>query len=339
MNANALSDTIARLLAPGKGILAADESTGTITRRFQALGIPSTAETRRDYRQMLFTAPEIAAHLGGVILYDESIRQNAADGRPLRDVLTGQGIVPGIKVDTGAMELALHPGEHVTEGLDGLRGRLAEYYGLGARFAKWRAVIAIGAGIPTPYCIQANAHAMARYAALCQEAGLVPIVEPEVIMDGDHSLARCEEVTASALAATFAALRDHGVLLEGLLLKPNMVLPGQAAAVQADARSVAEATLRTLRRTVPAAVPGVVFLSGGQSPERATEHLSLMNQAGGAPWVLSFSFARALQGPAMEAWRGVAANVPAAKQTFARRVRMAGAARLGTYTLAMETSA
>jgi len=266
MHTEELTATIARLLAPGKGILAADESTGTITRRFQALGIPSTPDTRRDYRQMLFTAPGIAEHLGGVILYDETIRQQAADGRPLREVLAAQGIVPGIKVDTGAMELALHPGERITEGLDGLRGRLSEYYGLGARFAKWRAVIAIGEGLPTPFCLQANAHAMARYAALCQEAALVPIVEPEVLMDGAHTLSRCEEVTTATLAATFAALREHGVLLEGLLLKPNMVLPGQDAADQASAAAVAEATLRTLRRTVPAAVPGVVFLSGGQTP-------------------------------------------------------------------------
>jgi len=339
MHTEELTATIARLLAPGKGILAADESTGTITRRFQALGIPSTPDTRRDYRQMLFTAPGIAEHLGGVILYDETIRQQAADGRPLREVLAAQGIVPGIKVDTGAMELALHPGERITEGLDGLRGRLSEYYGLGARFAKWRAVIAIGEGLPTPFCLQANAHAMARYAALCQEAALVPIVEPEVLMDGAHTLSRCEEVTTATLAATFAALREHGVLLEGLLLKPNMVLPGQDAADQASAAAVAEATLRTLRRTVPAAVPGVVFLSGGQTPERATEHLSLMNRAGGAPWALSFSFARALQGPAMEAWRGVASNVPAAQQAFSRRVRLAGAARQGTYTPALEAAA
>jgi fructose-bisphosphate aldolase class I len=339
MNASALAETIGRLLAPGKGLLAADESTGTITRRFQALGIPSTSDTRRDYRHLLFTTPGIAEHLGGVILYDETIRQVAADGRPLREVLASQGIAPGIKVDTGAMELALHPGERITEGLDGLRPRLAEYYALGARFAKWRAVIAIGVGLPTAFGLAANARAMARYAALCQEAALVPIVEPEVLMDGAHSLARCEEVTTAALSATFAALAEHGVLLEGVLLKPNMVLAGQCAAEQSSPEAVVEATLRTLRRTVPAAVPGVVFLSGGQSPERATAHLNLLNRAGAAPWALSFSFARALQGPAMEAWRGAAANVPAAQRAFAARVRLAGAARRGAYDPAMEAAA
>ncbi len=326
MNASALAETISRLLAPGKGLLAADESTGTITRRFQALGIPSTIDTRRDYRHLLFTAPGIAEHLGGVILYDETIRQNAADGRPLREVLASQGIVPGIKVDTGAMELALHPGERITEGLDGLRGRLSEYYGLGARFAKWRAVIAIGAGLPTAFCLEANAHALARYAALCQEQGLVPIVEPEVLMDGDHSIERCEEATLATLRALFAALAEHRVLLEGLLLKPNMVLAGEGCPVQADIKAVAEATLRTLRRGAGGRAGGGVPLrraeprAGHGAPEPAEPG---RRGALGAVVLLRPGATGAGHG----GLAGAAANVPAAQRAFAARVRLAGAAR------------
>lgn len=331
-----LITTAQELVAEGKGILAADESTGTITRRFTAVGVDSTPETRRDYRTMLFTTPGIEEYLSGVILYDETIRQLGADGVLLRDILLRKGIIPGIKVDMGTTELANFPGEVVTEGLDGLRERLAEYRTMGARFCKWRAVIRIGDGIPTRGCLAANAHAMARYAALCQEMGLVPIVEPEVLMDGDHTIERCEGVTTATLRHTFEQLMEQRVLLEGMLLKPNMVVPGRGSIEQANAAAVAEATLRTLRRTVPAAVPGVVFLSGGQTPEQATENLNAMNAMGGAPWALSFSFARALQGPAMEAWRGKAENVPTAQDLFYQRAQLASSARQGTYSESME---
>jgi len=329
--------TAEALVAPGKGILAADESAPTIEKRFMALGIESTEEKRRGYRQMLFTTPGIEEFISGVILFDETIRQKADDGTAFPEVLSRQGIIPGIKVDKGAKPLAGAPGEKVTEGLDGLRERLAEYKGLGARFAKWRAVITIGGGMPSAYCIDANAHALARYAALCQEAGLVPIVEPEVLMDGDHTIERCFEVTEAVLSSVFRALRDQRVALEHLLLKPNMVLPGTDCPRQASVAEVAEATVRCLLRAVPAAVPGVVFLSGGQAEELATARLNAMNTLTGPyPWELSFSYARALQGPAMKAWGGEARNIAAGQKAFYHRARCNGAARYARYTPELE---
>ena len=339
MTARDLESTARSLVHPGKGILAADESSPTIEKRFKSVGVPSTEENRRAYREILFTTPGISEFIGGVILYDETIRQKAIDGTPFPEVLSRQGIVPGIKVDAGAKPLAGFPGETVTEGLDGLRGRLAEYGRLGARFAKWRAVIAIGDGIPTATGVDANAHALARYAALCQEAGLVPIVEPEVLMDGPHPIERCEEVTTAVLAAVFARLLAHRVVPEGTLLKPNMVLSGKECPRQAGSDEVAAATLRVLRRTVPSAIPGIVFLSGGQSAEQATERLSAMNAAGGSPWELSFSFGRALQDPVLAAWRGDPSNAEAARDAFYHRARMNGAARYGRYSKEMEKRA
>lgn len=333
-----LATTARALVARGKGILAADESTGTIEKRFKAIGVPSTPETRRAYRELLFTAPGLGDSISGVILYDETLRQQAADGTPLAEVLHRQGIIPGIKVDKGAKALAGFAGEKVTEGLDGLRERFAEYRDLGARFSKWRAVIGIGAGFPTEAGLRANAHALARFAGLSQEAGLVPIVEPEVLMDGDHSIDRHGEVTERAVRLVFAALAELGVRLEGLLLKPNMVLSGSECPQQAGVPEVAEATLRCLRRTVPAAVPGLVFLSGGQSDVRATEHLNAMNALGAAPWELSFSFGRALQAPALKAWSGQPANVTAAQRALVHRARCNGAARHGTYSASLERS-
>jgi fructose-bisphosphate aldolase class I len=324
------------LVPPGKGILAADESGPTIEKRFAAIRLPSTEENRRAYRELLFTAPAVAEHISGVILYDETIRQRAGDGTPFPLLLAGRGIVPGIKVDTGAKELAGFPGEKVTEGLDGLRGRLAAYRELGARFAKWRAVIDIGDGIPTESCIRANAHALARYAALCQEAGVVPIVEPEVLMDGGHPIDRCEEVTTGLLSAVYGELLRHRVHLEGTLLKPNMVVPGKKCPLQAGVDQVAEATVRTLRRVVPPAVPGIVFLSGGQTPRQATEHLSAINAMGRHPWEISFSFGRALQDPVLKTWKGERANVAAAQEAFLHRSMLNGAARFGRYAPAME---
>ncbi|RIL09801.1 fructose-bisphosphate aldolase class I [bacterium] len=339
MDRDRLERTARLLVAPGKGILAADESTGTMKKRLDGIQVASTAENRRAYRELMFTAPGVEAHISGVILYDETIRQSAADGTPFPRLLAGRGIAPGIKVDTGAKPLAGFGGEVVTEGLDGLRERLAEYRDLGATFAKWRAVIAIGDGLPTAGCVAANAHALARYAALCQDAGIVPIVEPEVLMDGDHTLERCDAVTEAVLSAVYAELRAQRVHLEGTLLKPNMVISGQACPVQADVRTVAEATVRCLRRTVPGAVPGIVFLSGGQTPEQATAHLSAMNALGTHPWELSFSYGRALQQPVLQAWKGQAANAAAAQAAFRHRARCNGAARDGTYTAAMESAA
>jgi fructose-bisphosphate aldolase class I len=337
MNLNQMLETVRALTAPGKGILAADESHGTIGRRFAAVGIENTPENRRQYRQLLFQTPGISAAIRGVILFDETIRQRADDETPFPVLLARLGIVPGIKVDAGAKPLAGAPEEHVTEGLDGLRERLAEYHGLGARFAKWRAVIAIGPGRPSRYCLAANAHALGRYAALCQEAGIVPIVEPEVLMDGDHTLEQCFDATEAALDHLFRSLRDQRIVLEAALLKPNMVLPGAKSARPAGVEEVAEATVRCLRRSVPAAVPGVMFLSGGQSPEQATRHLNAMNALPGPrPWVLSFSFARALQAPAMEAWRGSPAAASAAQQAFLHRARLVSAASEGRYAPAME---
>jgi fructose-bisphosphate aldolase, class I len=327
------------LVAPGKGILAADESTGTIEKRFKAINLASTEENRRAYRDMLFTTKGAGEYISGVILYDETIRQKAEDGTPFSDLLKKQGIVPGIKVDTGAKPLAGYPNEMITEGLDGLRERFTEYRALGAQFAKWRAVITIGAGIPTKFCIEANAHALARYASLAQEVGLVPIVEPEVLMDGDHTIERCEAVTETTLAHVFYHLHLHGVKLEGMLLKPNMVIAGKKCPAQAGVEQVAEATVRCLKRTVPGAVPGVVFLSGGQSPELATAHLNAMNRLGEHPWELSYSYGRALQDESLMAWGGKKANVAAGQKAFAQRSKLVSAARYGKYSKEMELHA
>ena len=335
-----LATTARALVAPGKGILAADESTGTIGKRFASIRTESTDESRRDYRELLFTTPTAAEYISGVILFDETIRQRAADGTPLVQVLERQGIIPGIKVDAGAKPLAFAPGETVTEGLDGLRERLEDYYGLGARFAKWRATYSIAPGVPSQCCIDVNAHALARYAALCQEAGLVPIVEPEVLMEGDHPIEHCEGVTASVLEAVFGQLFEQRVELEGMLLKPNMVVPGAGCPVQAPPDEVAAATLRCFRWTVPAAVPGIVFLSGGQSDQAATANLDAMNKRKAAgevvPWELSFSYGRALQSAALQAWKGQAANADAARAAFAHRARLNGEARRGRYAPDME---
>ena len=330
-------DTISALMAPAKGLLAADESQPTIAKRFEALDIAPNEENRRLYRQMLFTTPNLPEYISGVILFDETLRQRADDGRLFVDLLIERGIVPGIKVDQGATPLANAPSERVTEGLDGLRARLQEYSALGARFAKWRAVIVIGDDKPSTYCLDVNAHALARYAALCQEVGLIPIVEPEVLMDGGHNLERSDTVTEETLARVFPALRAQRVVLEHILLKPNMVLPGLGSQQRVSAREVAEATVRCLRQTVPAAVPGVVFLSGGQSPQDATARLNAMNAMNVThPWPLSFSFARALQGPALDVWRGDASNVAAAQRIFLHRARLNSAARDGQYSPNLE---
>jgi fructose-bisphosphate aldolase class I len=334
------TESVARsLVAAGKGILAADESAPTIEKRFKAVNVPSTEENRQTYRELLFTTPGVSEFVSGVILFDETIRQKASNGTPLQEILSRQGILPGIKVDQGAKSLAGFPGEKITEGLDGLRERLAEYVALGARFAKWRAVIAIGDGIPTAYCLKANAHALVRYAAMCQEAGLAPIVEPEVLMDGSHTIERCEEVTTAALSLVFSELVEHRIALEGVLLKPNMVLSGKECPKQASVAEVAGATVRCLRRVVPPAVPGIVFLSGGQTASLATEHLNAMNAIGKHPWELSFSYGRALQDPVLKAWRGNPANVRAAQEAFHHRAQCNGAARHGKYTKEMEKSA
>lgn len=333
-------ENVARsLVAPGKGILAADESAPTIEKRFRSVGVQSTEENRRSYRELLFTTPGISEFISGVILFDETMRQKTRDGTPLPEVLSRQGILPGIKVDLGAKALPGFPGEKVTEGLDGLRERLAAYRDMGACFAKWRAVIAIGDGIPTGVCLDANAHALARYAALCQEAGLVPIVEPEVLMDGGHAIERCEEVTTEMLSRVFRELAAHRVAPEGTLLKPNMVLSGKECPHQAGNELVAETTLRCLRRTVPPAVPGIVFLSGGQTPEQATARLSAMNALGPAPWELSFSYGRALQDPVLKAWRGEPKNAAAAAMAFHHRARCNHEARFGRYAQEMEDRA
>lgn len=330
-----LTEIAKSLVAPGKGILAADESAPTIEKRFKSIGVTSTEDNRRAYRELLFRAAGLGQFISGVILFDETIRQRAADGTPIPELLQRQGIIPGIKVDKGTAALALYPGDKITEGLDGLRGRFAEYGRLGAHFSKWRAVITIGDGIPTPFCLEANAHALARFASLSQEAGLVPIVEPEVLMDGMHSIERCEEVSAAALAAVFQALTAHRVQFESMLLKPNMVISGKECSRQADPREVAVATLRCLKRFVPAAVPGIVFLSGGQSDVDATKNLNAMNQLGGAPWELSFSYGRALQAPALKAWAGKVENTGAAQQALLHRARCNQAARFGNYQEAM----
>ena len=325
----ALEATLARLLVPGKGLLAADESTATIGRRFERVGVRSDESSRRAYRELLFTAPGIGEHISGVILFDETIRQRAADGTPFPQLLEARGAVPGIKVDGGAKALAFAPDELVTEGLDGLRERLAEYRELGARFTKWRAVLGIGPGQPSDYCLDVNAHALARFAALSQEAGLVPIVEPEVLAEGEHTREQSRIATTRAQRAVFAELVAQRVSLEHLLLKPNMVMAGLHRRDRASAEEVATATVRTLRSTVPPAVPGIVFLSGGQTPAEATARLAAMNAAGPHPWVLSFSFSRAIQDPVLEAWRGDTANVGAAQAAFAERARQNGLAQLG----------
>jgi fructose-bisphosphate aldolase, class I len=334
---NDLEQTARALVAPGKGILAADESDGTIKKRFDSIRIESTEDTRRAYRDMLFTTDGAADHVSGVILYDETIRQPALDGTPFPKLLEAQGMIPGIKVDKGAKELANAPGEKITEGLDGLRERLADYVQLGARFTKWRAVITIGEGIPSEYCLWTNAHALARYAALSQEAGLVPIVEPEVLMDGDHSIETSFDVTSRTLHAVFTELRDQRVHFEQMLLKPNMVLSGYEASGRAGIQEVAELTVRCFRRHVPSAVPGIVFLSGGQTDEDATAHLNAMNAMGPHPWELSFSYGRALQAPSLKAWSGEESNVAAGQAAYLHRAKMNGLARSGSYSPELET--
>ena len=329
--ASSLMETAKALLPPGKGLLAMDESTGTCNKRFAKAGIAQTEEARRAYRELLVCTPGLNAHISGAILFDETIRQQTRDGKPFVQVLQDAGIVPGIKVDLGAKPLAGHPGETVTEGLDGLRERLNGYRELGARFAKWRGVIAIGDGIPGSACIDANAHALARYAALCQEAQLVPIVEPEVLMDGAHTLARCQQVTEQVLRRVFEQLNAQGVVLEAMLLKPNMVLPGLDCPVQDGIDAIASATLSCLRRTVPPAVAGIAFLSGGQTDELACARLNAMHLQGQAPWPLTFSFGRALHQAALEAWAGSDANRSAAQQALLRRAQWSGAAACGQY--------
>jgi fructose-bisphosphate aldolase, class I len=339
MNPSELARVAGAMVARGKGILAADESTGTIKKRFESVKLDSTEEHRRTYREMLFTAPGAAEWVSAVIMYDETLRQKTRDGTPFPQYLAKQGIIPGIKVDTGAKPLAGFPGETITEGLDGLRDRLTEYRQLGARFAKWRAVIDIGEAIPSAFAICANAHALARYAALCQENDIVPIVEPEVLMDGGHTLERCQQVTEEVLARVFDELYQHRVLLEGMVLKPNMVISGKKAANRAPPQAVAEASVRVLRRHVPPAVPGIAFLSGGQSPAEATLHLSLINQLGPQPWSLTFSYGRALQDTALKAWGGTAANFAVGQKEFARRARLNGVATTGRYAADMESQA
>jgi fructose-bisphosphate aldolase class I len=338
MNAQKLIDTAKALVADNKGLLAMDESNPTCNKRFAKLNIPQTVDARRAYRELIVTTPGLGECISGVILYDETIRQEKKDGTPFLKVLTDAGIIPGIKVDTGAKDMAAHPGEKITEGLDGLRDRLAEYYQMGARFAKWRAVIAIGDGIPSRSCVEANAHALARYAALCQEVGLVPIVEPEVLMDGNHTLEQCRVTTEEVLRSVFNQLNSQRVLLEGMILKPNMVLPGLTCPTQASVDEVANNTVKSLWRTVPAAVPGIAFLSGGQSGELASARLNTMNLRFNSrlPWALAFSFARAIQQPALETWQGKEANVQAAQRALLQRARCNRAARRGEYNAEME---
>jgi fructose-bisphosphate aldolase class I len=327
------------MVAEGKGILAIDESTGTCQKRFDSIGVECTEENRRAYRDMLLTTPGLGKHISGAILYDETIRQSTADGGSFVRVMESAGVLPGIKVDAGAHALAGHAGEKVTEGLDGLRSRLEEYSAIGAKFAKWRAVITIGENIPTSACVEANAHALARYAALCQEAGIVPMVEPEVLMDGAHSLDECYEVSEATLRTLFNQLYEQNVLLEGTILKASMVISGSQAENRAGVQEVAEATLQCLLNSVPAALAGVVFLSGGQSDEEATAHLDAMNKLGGLPWPLSFSYGRALQAPSLKTWgENPAANVAAAQQKLAHRARMNGLATMGRYEVSLEAA-
>ncbi|SFN41328.1 fructose-bisphosphate aldolase, class I [Nitrosospira briensis] len=338
MNIDELKSVAQAIVARQKGILAADESNPTIKKRFDPIGVESTEENRRRYREILFTTEGIERYIGGVILFDETLRQSSRDGIPFAHLLSGRGIIPGIKVDKGAKALALHPGNKVTEGLDGLRDRLAEYKQLGAKFAKWRAVIEIDEqNVPSAYAIRANAHALARYAALCQEADIVPIVEPEVLMDGAHDIQRCNVITSQMLESVFSELNAHGVLYEGMLLKPNMVIPGMKCPQRTSAEEVAQASVRCLRRYVPAAVPGIVFLSGGQSAEDATDNLNAMNAMdANPPWQLSFSYGRALQAPVLTAWKGQESNVAEAQRAFSKRCQLNGLAREGIYSRAME---
>ncbi len=337
MNKTNLSAIAKQMVAPGHGLIAADESSGTCQKRFDAVGVPCTEDNRRAYRETLLTAPGLEQYVSGVILYDETLRQETSDGTPFTSVLADKGILPGIKVDAGVKELALHPGEKVTEGLDGLRERLAEYATLGAKFAKWRAVITIGEGIPSGACIRANAHAMARYAALCQEAGIVPIVEPEVLIDGDHSIERCYEASEAILKKTFEELAGQDVMLEGAILKASMVIAGKKAAKQSTPKEVAEATVRCLKANVPANLAGVVFLSGGQGDEQASENLDEMNKLGGVPWPLSFSYARAIQNPVLKIWAAnPSANVGKAQEAVLFRSKMNSLAALGKYSSEME---
>ena len=338
MNTQLLIDTARAMVADDKGLLAMDESNPTCNKRFAKLGIPQTEEARRAYRELIITTPGLGESISGAILYDETIRQQKNNGAPFLKVITDAGIIPGIKVDTGAKDLSGHPGEKSTEGLDGLRDRLKEYFQMGARFAKWRAVITVGEGLPSRSGLETNTHALARYAALCQEAGLVPIVEPEVLMDGEHTLERCRKVTEEALRNVFIQLNCQRVMLEGIILKPNMVLPGLTCPQQASVEEVADTTVNCLLRTVPAAVPGIAFLSGGQSAELASARLNAMNVRfkSRAPWALAFSFARAIQQPALEMWHGKEANVLAAQQALIHRARCNQAARRCEYTAAME---
>jgi fructose-bisphosphate aldolase class I len=336
MAQNQLHDIARALVADGKGILAADESDGTIKKRFDSIGTESTEENRRAYRDLLFTTPGAEEYISGVILFDETIRQNALDGTPFPKLLESKGVIPGIKVDKGAKPLALAEGETITEGLDGLRGRLEEYYGLGARFAKWRATYSITDALPSEDCIWTNAHALARYAALCQEAGIVPIVEPEILQDGTHTIERGYHVACRVLAALYTELSDQRVDIEGTLLKPNMVLSGYEASNRAGADEVAEWTLKCFYKHVPAAVPGIVFLSGGQSDEDATVHLNAMNASGPHPWQLSFSYGRALQSPALKAWAGKPDQVEAGQRAYYHRAKLNSAARTGVYAPEME---
>jgi fructose-bisphosphate aldolase class I len=339
MNTAELNATARGMVAKNRGILAADESTSTIKKRFDSIKLDSTEESRRTYREMLFTAPGAQDYISGVIMYDETLRQKTKDGTPFPAYLAQHGMIPGIKVDTGAKPLAAFPGETITEGLDGLRERLAEYYKLGARFAKWRAVIDIGSGIPTAHAIDANAHGLARYAALCQEASIVPIVEPEVLMDGGHDLERCEEVTNAVLDSVFRHLFAARISLEGMILKPNMVISGKKSPKKASPEQVAEATLRTLKRRVPSAVPGIAFLSGGQSSVEATQHLNLMNAAGPLPWALTFSYGRALQDMALKAWGGTSSGYQGGQQALFLRAKLNGLAAVGGYKSSMESAA
>ena len=336
MNKQELATTARYIVQAGKGILAADESSPTIKKRFDSIHVESTEENRRAYRELLFTTEGAESYISGIILFDETIRQSSQDGVPFPELLAKKGIYPGIKVDAGAKDLAGFAGEKITEGLDGLRERLAEYRDLGAKFAKWRAVITIGKNTPTQFSIDANAHALARYAALCQEAGVVPIVEPEVLMDGDHDISRCREVTAATLKSVYAALFEHCVYIEGTLLKPNMVLSGKDCPTQAGPEEVAEATVSCFRQVVPAAIPGIVFLSGGQSSVQATENLNAMNALGKHPWELSYSYGRALQEHALKTWHGKTSNIAAAQQAYYHRAKCNGAARYGEYSVEME---
>ena len=338
MDLKKLESVAQGIVAPGKGVLAADESFPTIKKRFDSINIESTEENRRAYRELLFTTDGAEEFIGGVITFDETMRHKTTDGVPFPDLLTSRGIYPGVKVDKGTRDLALHPGEKFTQGLDGLRERLAEYVEMGATFTKWRTVYTITRDLPSSYGYQTNAASLAQYAALSQEAGLVPIVEPEVLMDGDHGIERCEEVTTNALDAVFGELYAAGVKLEGMLLKPNMILAGKDSKQQASVQEVAEATIRVLKRTVPPAVPGIVFLSGGQTPAQATENLSAMNAIGGFPWQLSFSYGRALQEETLKAWLGKEENVPTAKKVFYRRAKLNSLARYGEYSPELEST-